>query len=609
MPTGQKTLGANLMQIEALLDTTEHIATHQRAARSVVLITWSLGQMPAGYQDLEEVVCKFCLPLSPSVLAHPLTRSRPRPFPVDLFKLLHRLKIAVVMSAGNCRGWTDYHTPQRVTRLPQRLVNDPAVPDLIVVGASNKMSRKAVFSMETDDMVWAPGEELLTVGSSGYLEELDGTSYSGALVAGLVAYYRGVMFDMGLDDLDSPQEVKWLLKGLSRTVQLYHREQPPGPTQDGEGTRFSHLVPTVWNGQLDGDVSCIRTPEDTGCPDFVVGQKSSIDGLDNECAATSITKRKRRLGRRQSAGSCPVIPGGGAGSGGDGGSNGDDGGLNDKLGPPQTVTYHNGPPSPTCTANCGTYCTDFWCRPDRTGQPPFFTDPAHLPATALPPIIPNTTTPGASGDVDGSTTSQRAPDISTGPPPPLSTASWPTNCASTATWTRCAATGGGNIICVATSSCAATSAPAPPQPTQPTTHKGVAIHFVELTTNTGMSLSWSRYWSVHEDPSHDGGTQRYNGFCNRNSVFEKVDGGASLQSPGYPVDLGSFKAHGRTCRYKSAGRGAAGRVECDGVKEEWSGGCVDVKKLSDPIFGEVRACAPLSNPMYKLVLGCSWGEA
>ena len=465
MPTGQKTLGANLMQIEALLDTTEHIATHQRAARSVVLITWSLGQMPAGYQDLEEVVCKFCLPLSPSVLAHPLTRSRPPPFPVDLFKLLHRLKIAVVMSAGNSRAWTDYQTLQRVTRLPQRLVNDPAVPDLIVAGASDKMSRKAVFSMETGVMVRARGADLLTVGSSGYLEELDGTSYSGPLVAGLVAYYRGVIFDMGLEELDSPQEVKWLLKGLSRTVQLYHREQPPGLIQDREGTRFSHLVPTVWNGQLDGDVSCIRTPEDPGCPDFVVDQGSSIDDLDNECAATPITKRKRRLGRRQSGGSCPVTPGGGAGSGGDGGSNGDDGDLNDQLGPPQTVTYHNGPPSPTCTTNCGTYCTDFWCRPDRTGQPPFFTDPAHLPATALPPIIPNTTTPGASGDSDGSTTSQRAPDISTGPPPPLSTASWPTNSVSTATWTRCAAPGGGNIVCVATSSCAATSTPAPPQPT------------------------------------------------------------------------------------------------------------------------------------------------
>jgi chitinase len=528
------------------------------------------------------------------------------------------------MSAGNAIGWTDNHNQQQITRMPQRFVSDPATPDLIVVGATDFLGRKAIFSMETADMVWAPGETVVSVGANGHLVERDGTSYSAPLVAGLVAYYRSVMLDIDVDELNDPQTVKWLLKGLSRTVQLENQvEQDVEPYEDDEGNKLGRVVPTVWNGQLDGTVSCLRTPDGPGCPEFDAHEGSTIHDLDNtQCPASPVTERRRHLGRRQSGGSCPVTPGGGAGSGGDGG---DDGGLRDQLGPDKTVTYHSGTPSPTCTANCGTYCTDFWCRPDRTGEPLHFTDPIHLPATAIPPIIPSTTTtPGSGGDGGGGTTGfpttpggggggttgHPTPEISTGPPPALSTATWPTNCISTATWTRCAAPGGGNIVCVATSSCAATATPTPPQPS---THRWVAIHFVELTTSGGTQLSWSRYWSVHEDPSTaspaNGTPPRYTGFCDNSSVFEKTDGGASLQSPRYPVDLGSFRAHGRTCRYKSAGRSVLGRVECDGVPEGWLGGCVDVKKLNDPVFGEVRACAPLSNPMFKLVLACSWGEA
>ncbi|KAK4118504.1 hypothetical protein N657DRAFT_371335 [Parathielavia appendiculata] len=139
------------------------------------------------------------------------------------------------------------------------------------------------------------------------------------------------------------------------------------------GNKFSWFVPTVWKGQLDDDMSCLLDLDAEGCPEIDIDRdldEISINDLDNSCVAAPVTKRRGLQGpgeaaraRRQSGGSCPVLPG--DGGDGDGGS-GNDGGLGDQLGPSKTATYLSGTPSPTCTANCGTYCTNFWCRPDRT---------------------------------------------------------------------------------------------------------------------------------------------------------------------------------------------------------------------------------------------------
>jgi hypothetical protein len=54
------------MLIEAVVDTLEHIASRNIARRSVVLITWSLAEMPASYNDVRFLVGKYIdLPLSP----------------------------------------------------------------------------------------------------------------------------------------------------------------------------------------------------------------------------------------------------------------------------------------------------------------------------------------------------------------------------------------------------------------------------------------------------------------------------------------------------------------------------------------------------------------
>jgi hypothetical protein len=46
------------MRIEAVLDALDHIARNDRAAQSVVLITWTFRDMPSDHADLVEVVCK-----------------------------------------------------------------------------------------------------------------------------------------------------------------------------------------------------------------------------------------------------------------------------------------------------------------------------------------------------------------------------------------------------------------------------------------------------------------------------------------------------------------------------------------------------------------------
>jgi chitinase len=511
--------------------------------------------------------------------------------------------ITVVLSAGNAHN-DDINQLPRITQSPQTFVNQ--IPNLIVVGASDKQSRAALFSREGSDMIWAPGHDIPAAGSGGQaLATFDGTSFSAPLVAGLVAYYRGLRYVPGqTSPYDSPAAVKKLLKALSRTVQVAPHPQPQAPYVSGSGNKFSKVVPTVWNGQLDETVSCILTPAAEGCPTVDLGRDDiTIDDIDDACETIPITRRRgiegldATLGRRQSGGACSLVPGNGGGedgdNGGGGGEGGDDGGLGDQLGPPKTVIYSRGPPSPTCTANCGTYCTDFWCRPDRTGQPKHFTDPTRLATSPI--TLPSPTTPLGPGGTTSVSISTDLQQPTTLPPlPNLSSASWPTNCISTRTWTSCVAPGGQNIACGVTSSCAATATPGVPTPNEPSTRRSVTFFFVELTVQSGGPGPpyWSRYWSVSE------GTN----FCDSSSVFEKTESGASLQDPRYPLDMGTFRAHGRTCRYRGSSRNTIGRLECQGTNPDWWETCIPSSSA------QIGWCGLFSNPMYKRVMECSWGE-
>jgi hypothetical protein len=122
----------------------------------------------------------------------------------------------------------------------------------------------------------------------------------------------------------------------------------------------------------------------------------------------------------------------------------------------------------------------------------------------------------------------------------------------------------------------------------------VTFFFVELTVQSGGPglPYWSRYWSVSEG----------NNFCDTSSIFEKTESGASLQDPRYPLDMGTFKAHGRTCRYRGSSRNTIGRLECEGTNPDWWETCIPSSSA------QMDWCGHFSNPMYKRVMECSWGE-
>ncbi|KAK3984234.1 hypothetical protein QBC44DRAFT_388976 [Cladorrhinum sp. PSN332] len=187
--------------------------------------------------------------------------------------------------------------------------------------------------------------------------------------------------------------------------------------------------------ELTADVECIFG-QDTQCPDL----RGDTTPLDDLCETPAgATNRKRQNGF------CEWNPPG------DGGGNGGNIGGQDQLGPSKTFTYLSGAPSPTCTSGCGTLCTDWWCRPDRTGQPLHFTEPTRLPTTTLPPIgggggqpcpdgaVAHTSTAcvGSGGRVVCSPVTSCF-DLPALPPP--------TSCAMSSTSTRCVGSGG-KLVC------------------------------------------------------------------------------------------------------------------------------------------------------------------
>ncbi|KAK4135979.1 subtilisin-like protein [Trichocladium antarcticum] len=257
---------------------------------------------------------------------------------------LDKLNTVLVTSAGN-EGKVMYRYPN--------LFEDDGLNNLIVVGAVNSFGEEASFSdMGIQLTVHAPGQDVHAAKLDGSLQAESGTSYSSPMVAGLVAYFRALPgFGSQLDD---PARVKMLVKKMRRTVQILKKPHSR-PNK-----------PVIWNGQLSDDVTCI-TLGDTppGCPKIDIDDETPLDDL--VCATAN------GLAVRQIGGSCPIDPGNGGGGGGQ-----------PSQGPTKIITYNSGTPSPTCTSGCGKLCTDYWCRPDRTGQPVHFTDPTNMPNTTAP---------------------------------------------------------------------------------------------------------------------------------------------------------------------------------------------------------------------------------
>lgn len=244
------------------------------------------------------------------------------------------------------------------------------IRNLIVVGATDQNGVKASFSevfrtneVANDMIVYAPGERVVvpTVDDPegpGY-ELKSGTSYSAPFVSGLIAYFRGVTSASAspwAGFFEQASKMTILVGGLQRGLSI-------GTTSEDDIQYFA------WNGQLK-DKSCFTngmlTDADGNflCPEAL---RRCSDGGD---------KRKRQ--------SCTFPdPDDNDGSG----SSGGDSGLR-----PSPITWQPGTPSPTCSSNCGSLCSGYYCKPNPTGNPPDYSDPKLHPSTTSAPSAPSPTT-------------------------------------------------------------------------------------------------------------------------------------------------------------------------------------------------------------------------
>lgn len=348
-----------------------------------------------------------------------------------LLQQLDSLGVVIVVASGNHPDWhnADLVPPPARDVWPR---GEAQVPNIILVGATDIHGRRGIFSQACE--VYAAGVDVavsLLGGGDDDFEVVNGTSFAAPVVSGLVAYLRALVAikdPSRLREFDDPAYVKEFIWSNQRRV-LYddYTERNPEPGRYANNVKRTRWVRSVWNGQSESDnqcyfgdslpAECDTYPEDLDDgPDdrYHFGQEDDQYGDDDDCSGSGsdggswdgsdpgsdLARRQSR--KRQAGGQCPV-PGAPGNGGGGGGSDGGDVGGQDQLGPSKTFTYQIGTPSPTCTTGCGVLCTDFWCRPDHTGQPPHFTEPTRLPPSTITPA-PTAVEPIPSNCISSTTT-------------------------------------------------------------------------------------------------------------------------------------------------------------------------------------------------------------
>lgn len=393
------------------------------------------------------------------------------------------------------------------------------------------------------------------------------------LVAGLVAYYRGLpLREPWKTQLQKPSIVKALITHFHRRLDINDRRLPPDPLG------LQDVKPVVWNAQVFTN-SCL------------IHERPWIDDNHLFCG----DPLPDDLGTLSPNGGEPVQGNGGDINGG------------------QTITYQSGTPSPTCTTNCGTLCTGYYCEPNPTGTPPDFTDPINSsPAvTRRPTDLPElpdptkcafkTTTTRCNGSggnrvcmpVEVCTIPT---DLPTFTPRPSVT---PTgSCLASGAVSTCAMGPGQQMACITSTACTdwaeatpTTPKSTPPRPSPTPQHGYIIIALEEYLISYEQGGAWDREWDVFSSPL-DGGIR----LCTARSVFSQKTTTATGMTPGFPPTLGPFEAQGFTCTYKAPEDDKLGILECAGVRNMW---CEEAEK------GFEEPCA-LSNPVIVARVVCRW---
>ncbi|KAK4247523.1 glucan 1,3-beta-glucosidase [Corynascus novoguineensis] len=472
--------------LESLLDAADDIAKKGRSGKAVVNISWAVTTR-----------------LNPTYYAMML----------KILQELDQLDTVIVAGAGN-NGLNA--NIKGIDTYPARFLGDGRFPNMIVVGSTNRNCKRVRSSSEENWVTtYAPAGDISLPAENGGYQTGGGTSFAAPLVAGLVAYYRGLPLNEDWKRyLQKPANVKKLITWFHRRLDINDPSVLPGTNE---------VKPIIWNAQV-FDYSCLLDRPFHG--DSVCGP-ALPDDLET-LPSTGV-----------------YVPGG-------------------QMTP--TITYQPGAPSPTCTTNCGKLCTGYYWGPNPTGTPPDFIDPVNTDGCAF-----KTTTTRCNGS--GGHTACIPVEICTVPTdfPTLTGTASPTHtgsCMASGPVTTCAMGPGGQSACITSTTCTswatATSTTSTLPPPSPTPHNAfITIFLMELFMSTEIGGDWYREWDVFSapigvtiDPCWDG------------PIFFRSTTSATGDNPGFPPTLGPFEAEGFTCTYKGT-TDKLGVLECDEVRNMW----------------------------------------
>ncbi|KAH7302825.1 hypothetical protein B0I35DRAFT_485623 [Stachybotrys elegans] len=297
----------------------------------------------------------------------------------EIMKKLDRLGVVIIVAAHNAFERTGLSTIElgddMSISMPDAFGNPANGPyyieNLIVVGGVDAMGRIAKPSPWTDWMVMAPSHETFAAFEPSTITGgHTGNSVAAPLVAGLVAYWRGlpnIQNGWG-DELKDPANVKKLLLYMQRPIPKNKLVNRLTEYQVMEAGRRPNPIPFIWTGVHNGK-NCLQNPAaHPSCP------RDRIQNLVPNGASCQQSGSGARALFARADEVCVLRPGSANGNGPGQGA----------LDNP--ITFTPGPASPTCnpgSPGCGTACTGFFCGPSPSGYPPGYFDPE---GPSLPPL-------------------------------------------------------------------------------------------------------------------------------------------------------------------------------------------------------------------------------
>ncbi|RYO76931.1 hypothetical protein DL762_009601 [Monosporascus cannonballus] len=184
--------------------------------------------------------------------------------------------VLLVASGGNAKGNNNQTNEIALEAYPALLASEGALPNLIAVGATDKLGRRALFSKGSDDqVVYAPRKDVDVALAGGAQPKSKPHHFvTTHIIAGLVAYFR-VLSGPLKSQLERPATVKVLVLKMRGALRgANDRSSPAAYTR--RNNKYGRRVPSIWNGHLKKDVSCFVQMGAPGCPKIDLADRTPV---------------------------------------------------------------------------------------------------------------------------------------------------------------------------------------------------------------------------------------------------------------------------------------------------------------------------------------------